>query len=971
MKRGGRIQAIVLVLFFLSGATGLVYEVVWQRMLGLVFGNTTFATAPILVSFMCGLALGSFYFGRLVDRYREPLKLYAYLEAGIAVFALLAPFIISGVTAVYAGIYEHVHTTFYLFSLLKFILCFLVLLIPSFLMGGTLPVISKFFVERFETLSWRVGILYGSNTLGGVIGAFTAGFLLINWLGVSGTTYAAAVVNILIAGAALGLSKFLVSDGSVEPRPRERETVGTGQQVYPKYISTVVLIVYALSGVCALAYEVLWTRVLVFFLGNSTYAFTIMLTTFLLGLALGSLIFARFLDKRKHLLVFLAFIEVFIGLSALLSIWQVTKLDDILPATHSTLGGSWYATIATNYVGSFLIMLIPTVLMGIAFPLAIKIFVSNLARLGHGIGNLYSANTLGAVVGSFAAGFVLIPAIGITKSIMLIAVANLVLGAVVLFFGLLARHRVKWGLAGVMVVLLVVMVATVTTPGITLQRLPLGQELLYYKEGSATTVAVARYGGGEKLLMVNGVGEVPTDYDSLLTFHMLGHLPLLLHEDPQKALIICFGAGIASGAVAEHSLQEIDAVEISPEVIEANKYFLEENQAVLDDPRLNLTIEDGRNYLLGTTNRYDVITSDATHPRSGDSWVLYTREFYELARERLNPDGIMTQWLPVHNLAPADYKTILKTFQTVFPDTTLWLTNRYTLLVGTKKELTIDFSLLAQRLQDDKINEDLEQFGLGDPIAFLSTFVMGKEAIAEFTLGVPINTDNRPVIQFAGRRFAEISRETGSASPILSELSRFSGSVVPLLTNMGESETEIKTTLENRSLARSHVIQATAYDHELDFTNAIYELEKALAIDPDDRNVQNSLEVAQGKELAQVERAYSYHVQGLGLLQAGRLDEAMGVFTSVLQFYPKSVEALYGLATIHFTRGEYVQAIEELTKAIDIDPGYPQARYSLARAYIKMEEYEDAEIQLKEVLRIAPDFEAARTALEDLKDTGR
>jgi len=799
VKRAKRIQAIVLVLFFLSGATGLVYEVVWQKMLALVFGNTTFATATILASFMCGLALGSLYFGRVADRYGKPVRLYAYLEVGIAVFAILFPFILSGISVIYISISQHLTTTLYLLNLTKFALCFLVLVIPSFLMGGTLPVISKFFVERLDTLSWRVGSLYGINTLGGVIGAFTAGFLLIDSLGTRETTYGAAVVNVLIAGTALVLSRFLASEGSVRPRERDVEAEGTDRQVYPRHIPTIVLIVYALSGFCALAYEVLWTRVLVFFLGNSIYAFTTMLTTFLLGLGLGSLIFARFLDKRRHLLVFLAFIEIFIGLSALLSIWEFTRLDHFLSVSFSTLGRTWYGMIGTRYFGSLLVMFIPTVLMGMAFPLVNKIYVSNLARLGHGVGNLYSVNTFGAVVGSFAAGFLLIPAVGITRSIMLIAVANLVLGAVVLFSSLLARHRVKWGTAGVVAILLVVVAATIITPGIKLQGLLPGEELLYYKEGSATTVAVVQFEEGGKFLLVNGTGEVPTDYDSLLTFHMIGHLPCLLHEDPKKALIICFGAGIASGAVAEHSLEEIDAVEISPEVIAANKLFLEENQAVLDDPRLSLTMEDGRNYLLRTTNRYDVITSDATHPGASDSWVLYTREFYELCRERLNPDGMMAQWLPIHNLAHADYRTILKTFQTVFPDTTLWFTNGYTLMVGGKKELTIDFSLLAQRLQDEKVKEDLAQFGLDDPIAFLSTFVMGKEAIVEYTLGVPINTDNRPVIRFSERNFMERGGPK-SVYDVLSGLDRFSESVIPLLTNMGDEASLIKSRLTESRL---------------------------------------------------------------------------------------------------------------------------------------------------------------------------
>ena len=839
MKQSGRIQVVILILFFFSGASGLIYEVVWQGMLNLVFGNTTFATTTVIASFMGGLALGSFYFGRLVDRYKKPLRLYVYLEVGIGVFAILFPFILAGISAIHISIYHYLQPTFYVSSLIKFALCFLVLLIPSFLMGGTLPIISKFFVTTFEKLSWGVGRLYGSNTLGGVIGAFFAVFFLVPSLGVKETTYIAAAINILIAGVALGLSIFLVSDNPEQPKRKGKKAAKIEQQIYPGYIHRVVLIVYALSGFCALAYQVLWTRVLVFFLGNTTHAFAVMLTTYLLGLALGSFIFSKFLDKGKHLLTLLAFIEVFIGLFALLSIWEFTKLGNILDYFYALFGSDWGALIGTRYIGSFLIMFIPTLLMGIAFPLVNKIYTKNINGLGHGIGNIYSVNALGSIVGSFMAGFILIPVIGITKSIMLIALVNLILGAVMTFSTLFTKYRVKWATVVITATLLTVLVTTIVTPSTTLQRLFQGQKLLYYEEGASSTVAVVQNEGGFKYLVVNGVYEVSTDYTVLRTFHMLGHLPLLLHENPQKALIISFGAGITSGAVAKHDLQQIDAVEISSEVIEANEYFVKENQAVLTDPRVNLIIDDGRNYLLRTTNQYDVITADATHPTGSDSWVLYTKEFYELCKERLNPDGLMAQWLPVHALAPVDYKTIVKTFQAVFPNATLWFTNDYTILVGTTEELTIDFALFSQKLQNKKIKEDLEKFNLDDPLSFLGSFIMGKESLIQYTENIQLNTDNHPFVQSAERR----SRKDTNPLNLL-ELGESAESVFPLLTNMGTEANAIETNLQRYSEVGRHIIRARAFYYMGRIQQQIEEYEKALAINPEDANTKYLIELA-------------------------------------------------------------------------------------------------------------------------------
>jgi len=839
MKQSGRIQAIILILFFLSGACGLIYEVVWQGMLNLVFGNTTFATTTVVASFMGGLALGSFCFGRLADRYKRPLRLYACLEISIGIFAILFPFILSGISAIHVNISQHFPTTFYVSSLIKFALCFLVLLIPSFLMGGTLPVISKFFVTTFEKLSWGVGSLYGSNTLGGVVGAFCAVFFLVTALGVKETTYTAAAINILIAGVVFGLSIFLASDNPEKPKQRAKKAAKIEQPVYPVYIRRVVLVVYALSGFCALAYEILWTRVLVFFLGNSTHAFAVVLTTYLLGLALGSLIFAKFLDKRKHLLTLLAFVEAFIGLFALLSIWEFSKLGNILDYFFALFGGDWGALIGTRYIGSFLIMLIPTLLIGIAFPLVNKIYTRNLNGLGHGIGNIYSVNTLGCIVGSFMAGFVLIPAIGITKSIMLIALVNLILGAVMAASTLFTRYRVKWATMVIGATLIAVLVTTIITPTAMLQRLFRGQEMVYYEEGASATVSVVRNEKDFKYLVINGVYEVSTDYNALRTFHMLGHLPLLLHENPQKALIISFGAGVTSGAVAKHDLQQIDAVEISSEVIEANKYFVEENQDILTDPRVNLIIDDGRNYLLRTTNRYDVITADATHPTGSDSWVLYTKEFYELCRERLNPDGLMAQWLPVHALAPVDYKTIVNTFQTVFPDTTLWFTNDYTILVGATKELTIDFTLFSQKLQDRQIKEDLAKFNLDDPFSLLGSFIMGKESIAKYTENAQLNTDNDPFVQSAERR----SRKDTNPLNML-ELSESIESVFPLLTNMGTEASAVETNLQRYAEVERHIIRARAFYYMGMIQQQIDEYQQALAINPEDNNIKYLLELA-------------------------------------------------------------------------------------------------------------------------------
>ncbi len=833
----------MLVLFFFSGATALVYEVVWQRMLILVFGNTTYASTTVVASFLGGMAAGSFVFGRFADRHKSPLSLYAYLEVGIAAFAVLSPLILSVMPAVYVGLYRSLPAEFPLFGAVRVCLSFLVLLIPSFLMGGTLPVISRFFIKRIDRLGWGIGALYGLNTLGGVVGAFSAAFLLLTWIGVNETIYLASAFNALIAGVALVLGRFHqpehAADEMATSQAVEEDSVAAAQsaegQARVRYVPYTLLAVYGVSGFCALAYEILWTRVLVFFLDSSTYAFATMLTTFLIGLGLGSLIFGRLLDWVKRPLLLLAVVQLLIGISAMLSVWEIGRLWVVLGFLEPKIGGSWVKLMGVRYAGAFYLMAVPTILLGVVFPLAGKIYAENLKNLGRRIGTIWAVNAVGWIAGAFVAGLALIPLVGITKSIMIVGTANISLGVVVAYLNGLLEPRFRWVPVAMVAVLAGAVVATSVVESSKLQPIQPGEELIYYNEDATASAAVVQK-FDVKTLMVNGREEVPTTYNALRTFHMLGHLPLMLHRDPTEVLVVSFGAGVASGAVAEHDLRRIDIVEIHGEALEASNLFLQENQSVLDDPRVKVIVDDGRNYMLRTTKQYDVITSDATHPLGGDSWVLYTREFYQLCKSRLKPNGLMAQWLPIHMLAPEDYKSIVRTFQSVYPNTSLWYTNDYTLMLGASEEFTIDFALLTERFEDERVLDDLKQFHLDSPLAFLSTFVMGKDSLAKFTEGVEINSDNHPFVQPPRRR-----SEFVPAPENLLLLEESIESVFPLLSNMGDQAETVREDLGDYLEAQRHVIRGNFFKSVGARTREAREYQMALNVKPSDGNARELL----------------------------------------------------------------------------------------------------------------------------------
>ena len=993
MKHISRFQATVLVLFFLSGATGLVYEVVWHRMLVLVFGSTAFATATILASFMSGLALGSFCFGRLADRYRDPLKVYAYLEAGIGVFALLFPVILSGVTAAYVGIYQQFDATFYLFSLLRFILSFLILVIPSFLMGGTLPVLSKLFIREFGRLGAGIGSLYGTNTLGAVVGTFSAGFFFIILFGAKETTYIAAAVNILIAAAAFFWSRFAPlqhqdnrsTTGSVDNRQPDRQP---DRKPYPPYVYFVILGVYGLSGFCALAYEVLWTRVLVFYVHSTTYAFTIMLTSFLLGIALGSLLFGRLIDKSKQQLGLLAAIEVLIGLFAILSIWEFRTLDDLMVSLTDRVP-SWQMFVMARYAGAFLIMFIPTLLMGIAFPLASKIYSQNQERLGRFVGNIYSVNTVGSVLGSIAAGFVMIPLIGITNGIILVASLNLILGIVILLAHPFMGRTAKWAVvAGIAVIIPVAGAAIPTDRPLGLYSRPFrdleeGGKVLFYDEGIGATVTVHQLPPDPadkqvyKLLEVDGVNVAGTMPTLRLSQKLQGHLPVLLYKastgkDPRNVFLLGMGTGASSYAATRHRIDRLDVLEIVAAEIDALPFFGELNRDLLSEPKVRIRIDDARNFLLATQEEYDVIESDTIHPEQNAN--VFSREYFELARERLSEDGVFSVWLPMYGMSEQTFKILINTLYAAFPHVTVWYAStqptRHALLVGSKQKLKIDYGLLQEELAYPPVRESLAEVGLEDVFTVLGSFITDESRLSGYVADSLVSTDNRPYLAYYNP--VQKGRFPLMEPKVLQIFAQLSLPVLPYVVNMGAAETRIRTTLENRSQARTHVLRAIAHDYGRDYTNSISELENAQALTPDDGKIKNLLELARAKQFADAEkRAQPAVTEGARLLKAGRLEDAEAVFRSVLEFHPASAVARYSLATIHYARGELEQATEELLKVLEIDPGSVDARYSLAIVHSKLGEHDQAELLLKEVLRLAPDHQPARTALENLNDAGR
>ena len=756
---------LVFLIFFISGACALVYEVVWLKMLSLVFGVTALAAATTLASFMAGLGLGSYYIGKRADVTPRPLRLYGLLELGIAGFAFLMPVILVNLDGFYIFLYRDLNFSYFWLSFSRLLLSFLILLLPTFLMGGTLPLIVKFLTRSSSELGGRVSQLYFFNTLGGVVGTAITGFFLLYFLGVTEAAYVAGFFNASIAITALLLDRSMVRSSTsrksvpgtiIDTQSQNTDREPTRQEPPPG--RSVLLIAICISGFCSLAYEVLWTRALIYILDNTAQAFTTMLTAFLIGIAVGSIIVSRFLDRARRLILILSAFEAAIAFFALLSI---PVLGNIGANMGSSGTGIFYPSEnqflwdLIRFGRSLSVMLIPTILMGMSIPIAVRIYTSHIYDAGKSVGRVFAVNTAGGVFGSFAGVLVMMPLLGVYRSVIAVSLINLIIAFALVLSTNLKRYVNKLKIILVICVPYFVALAVLLSNGqiifASTVEMALPHEVLFYDEGAAATVKVYQDVFGAKTLSIDGFPVAGTTARHLDAQKSLGHFPFLISQtDKPRINIIGFGAGGSSWAASLYNASSIDVVELIPDVIEAARLIPEVNHDIMNSPEVNIILNDGRNYIMLTELQYDIISVDATSPKSAGSGSLYSLEFYESCLDRLSESGIMVQWLPYHLMTESDVKMVIRTFQTVFPQASLWYSfeRNYYLLVGTKAELKLDLKRLQSYFSCNSIKNELQPMNINDPFDFLACFLMGEQSLRLYAGEGTLNTDDHPRLEY-------------------------------------------------------------------------------------------------------------------------------------------------------------------------------------------------------------------------------
>jgi predicted membrane-bound spermidine synthase len=788
-----RTLKLIAICFVLSGATGLIYEVLWARMLGLVFGATTVAISAVLAAFMGGLALGSALAAKFAERIKRPVRAYGMIEIAVGLYALAVPFLFRGIDRLYAQVWQHFHPGFYGFAFSRFLLATAVLLIPTALMGATLPILVGAQQRSSGNTASAIARIYTWNLLGAIIGAIIAGFFLLPQYGVRATIWIAAATNL-----AIGVAAFVLDAksgyGVAGDVPDKR--VGEINPPLPQAVLTSKFWLFCAftSGFVTISMQVVWARMLAMIIGSSTYAFSIVLAIFLTGLALGSYLVSaqKNVDSgwlRRAVLV----VETLTAFTLFLSLRIMSGTPDLLIQSGFRLGiDSWIGLLVLQIGAAALLILVPSILMGMVMPLVLmwvgKRPVGGEAAAASAqssvrfVGQSYALNTIGAICGSVVAAFVLIPGTSTRFTIFCAAAICLVTAGIAFAPKRATSDRaLSRSLAiGVAVTLMLVMFAA--WPRLNLNALSAGaydsyvrvlarsrgsvtdkeenpgpgnHELLMYDEGRTATVSVRR-DWGITSVAINGRTNA-SDADDMPTQVLLGQLGVLTAPRLGKALIVGFATGVTAGSVLQSPIEAVECVEIEPAAVASSRFFEHVNRQPLSDPRLHMIIDDARTYLRVNPATYDIIISEPSHPWVPGVANLFTREFFTLGRERLQDEGVFVQWLQIYQLSTESLRSVLATFHETFPYVAVFRVQgvakgKDLILIGSRAPIRLD--LMDERMNDPRTAADLARVGFKSADDVRAWFVCDQSQLGPAVAGAVINTDDNLHVETVAPREA-------------------------------------------------------------------------------------------------------------------------------------------------------------------------------------------------------------------------
>lgn len=737
----------VLILFFGSGCTSLIYQVLWMRELGLLFGNTAHAAAVALTAFFIGLAVGGYVWGKRAEKLTNPLRTYGYLELGVSLAALGYFLLIPAYQYIYPSMFSSFSGQVNIFLAIKFILAMLFLFPAAFLIGGTLPVMSQYVARDINRMSRKVSILYAVNILGASVGALAAGFYLPILLGIQATYLVAVGITVFIGLSAIYISRTKVNTRHASEPQISQHAYANTLLTNGKLGLTELSVLSALSGFITLALQVLWVRMFAQVLQNSVYTFSIIVVVFLVMLAVAAALANGLIRSRilplKSLVFFILIGAVLTAITPLV----FDRLTDGLQFYKNTL--PWEAYLIQVFGLAFLVIGPPLLCLGTVFPIILRLAEPFGGATGKTVGNMVAINTWGAAAGALTAGFLLLNQFGLWNSIYFIA---LLYGLVSIYLlirllRILGNQSLRFS-AVALSLLIVTTFAVVSSEKLPIVHLGFVQDkqsVLETWEGSAATVAVIERQGrvSEHYMVMNNTYILGGSHDR--GFEVLqGSIPLLLHENPRNVFFLGMGTGISAAGALPFSLETITVTELVPEVITASEtYFAPYLDGLFSDPRVEILAEDGRNYLYGTNQNFDVIIGDLFLPWKAGTSNLYSLEHFQTIRNSLTADGIFMQWLPSAQITFTEFAIISRTMRNVFPQVTVWLGDfspgRSIIgLLGHQRPSTIS----QATAELDIVRPEYS----GAALPLLAHYIGNLDA-ASFA-DYPVNRDNRPIIEY-------------------------------------------------------------------------------------------------------------------------------------------------------------------------------------------------------------------------------
>jgi spermidine synthase len=990
---------LFLIAYMCSGLAGLVYEVTWTRLLTLYLGHTTAAASAVVAAFLGGLAIGAAIGGRLASAWapRRCLQAYIALEIAVAICALLLPLELSLFSPVLRATYNNGAGA--MFPLIRILSCIVMVMVPALALGATFPMAIRWFARASSEPAKESSRLYFVNTVGAAVGSMLAGFVLIPSIGMRGTIYVAMAGSIAAAGCVLAVLKGAHSPEIAPPnsppkggRHKETSAADKAHSHAPAWLAMAVL---GATGFAALVHEIAWTRILSLVLGPTTYAFAAALAAVIAGVAIGSGIGSWLISTRAAKAAgMLAFT---LSLAAVTASWTYAAAGSRIPmmvARYVADSADFDQLLLRGVLFTMALILPTSACLGAAFPFALALTDDRLHPAPGRFGLVYAINTLGSVTGSLAAGFLFIPAFGIQPTLWIVSGCLIACAAFLIFSGALTgTSRVAGLVTAALAIFLVVssppwdrellasgvyMYAPYVPKDLDLETQLKAGELLYYEEGAAATVSVKKL-TGTTTLAVDGKTDASNRGD-MLTQKLIAHLPLLLHKDPKDVFILGLGSGMTVGAALTHSIERADVVEISPEVVKASDFFKVENRLALADPRTHLIIGDGRSHLALSDRKYDVIISEPSNPWIAGVSSLFTKEFFESARDRLAPGGIICQWVNAYNISEADLKSVVATFNSVFPYGTVYLVGTNdVLMLATTDERWPEIGRVVDRMTRAEIAADLASIGVVDPASITSLRIGGPEALARYTAGSPIFTDDRLTLEFTAPR--EIHRRRAGNGPALEPLvyettdppaAMFRNRAAMLAKAdhfqlaMNDYARAIKRDSSDSAALDGLVKMALILKKPADALNAIGKADTA------ERMVARSkLLAADGKRdeaLALAREAAVKSSSGLEQLASlfsdgGDTVQLDATVAELRKAAPTNASTEYYAAVAAFLHGDANEAVSRALRAIAIDPNYAPTYDLIGAAYTKLNRLDGA----RQAFRTSLSFDAHdSTAYENL-----